>query len=563
MKSACVQNSTHKAMIFVAACVSLMAATPGFAAGNLPFFVDDLFAGSGSCAICHAPLQDEVGNDVSIDKSWRSTMMANSARDPYFLAKVSSEIVRFPALQEVIEDKCSTCHTPMARTRAANRGESTAMFGDGFLNDAHALHKMAVDGVSCTLCHQIQDVQLGQKPSFSGNYSIDLTTESPDRPIYGPFADPFAQNMRTITGYTPVQSDHISESRLCATCHTLYTPTVNDAGEVVGEFPEQTAFLEWGHSDYSRADGTGSTCQMCHMPPASGGVVISTIPNMLSPQSPFSRHHFVGGNAFMMTIFERYHDELDTTAGSEHFGATLDRTMDRLQNKTAELSIQDLRFADGVLDFDVSIASTAGHKLPTGFPSRRVWIHVSVLDAAGSVLFESGRIGNDGRIAGNDADDEFARYEPHYRQITQADQVQIYEAVMEDTTGNVTYTLLSANGYIKDNRLLPRGFDKATAVADIAVAGAAANDDDFDGGTDTVRYTLAIGTHAGPVNIRVNLLYQSIAYPFMADLEKDDTPEIARMSGYYHEAESHAVLLRTVERDGITDGTGVHAWRMH
>ena len=41
------------------------------------------FAGSGVCSICHTDMQDEAGNNVSIDDFWRSTMMANAARDPY------------------------------------------------------------------------------------------------------------------------------------------------------------------------------------------------------------------------------------------------------------------------------------------------------------------------------------------------------------------------------------------------------------------------------------------------------------------------------------------------
>ncbi|MEZ4765321.1 MAG: hypothetical protein R3C26_19700 [Calditrichia bacterium] len=39
-------------------------------------------------------------------------MMAN-AKDPLFRAKVSAEVAENPALQAVIEDKCTTCHAPI------------------------------------------------------------------------------------------------------------------------------------------------------------------------------------------------------------------------------------------------------------------------------------------------------------------------------------------------------------------------------------------------------------------------------------------------------------------
>ena len=46
---------------------------------------------------------------------WRSTMMANAARDPYWQASVRREILDHPKLTAAIEDKCATCHMPMAR----------------------------------------------------------------------------------------------------------------------------------------------------------------------------------------------------------------------------------------------------------------------------------------------------------------------------------------------------------------------------------------------------------------------------------------------------------------
>ena len=52
----------------------------------------------------------------------------------------------------------------------------------------------------------------------------------------------------------------------------------------------------------------------------------------------------------------------------------------------------------------------------------------------------------------------------------------MYESVMRDVNGDVTTGLLRGTEYIKDNRLLPRGFNKATAMPDIAVRGAAQQD---------------------------------------------------------------------------------------
>ena len=76
-----------------------------------------------------------------------------------------------------------------------------------------------------------------------------------------------------------------------------------------------------------------------------------------------------------------------------------------------------------------------------------------------------------GSIAGNDNDSDPAQFEPHYERIDEPDQVQIYESIMVDPAGAPTTGLLAAVRYAKDNRLVPRGFQKGTAAREIAVVG--------------------------------------------------------------------------------------------
>src|SRR2546429_8834078 len=70
--------------------------------------------------------------------------------------------------------------------------------------------------------------------------------------------------MQTSTGgFHPTEAaEHIRDSALCGTCHTLITETLGSGGKVVGSFPEQMPYLEWVHRDYPHK----STCQSCHMP---------------------------------------------------------------------------------------------------------------------------------------------------------------------------------------------------------------------------------------------------------------------------------------------------------
>jgi hypothetical protein len=182
---------------------------------------------------------------------------------------------------------------------------------------------------------------------------------------------------------------------------------------------------------------------------------------------------------------------------------------------------------------DVSVTSTTGHKLPTGYPSRRVWLHLTLRDAAGRMVFESGAVDARGAIAGNDNDVDAARVEPHYDEITRPDQVQIYESVMADRSGQPTTGLLFGVTFLKDNRLLPRGFDKATAADDVAVRGGAATDSTFAGGGDRIRYAIDTGAAAGPFTAEVELRYQPIAYRWARNLASYDAAETRRFVSFY------------------------------
>ena len=131
------------------------------------------------------------------------------------------------------------------------------------------------------------------------------------------------------------------------------------------------------------------------------------------------------------------------------------------------------------------------------------------------------------------ADIFLVKYQPHYLEVTNPGQVQIYEAVMGDPKGAVTTGLLSAVTYLKDNRILPKGFDKATASKDIAVRGHAASDGDFGSGSDRVRYVVDVSRASGPFTVEVDLNYQTIAYRWARNLAAYKAAEPERFVRYY------------------------------
>ena len=371
--------------------------------GGMAIFTTENFVGSSRCAVCHELLTDSKGNDMSISGHWRSTMMANAAKDPLWQAKVSSEVKRNPALKKVIEVKCGTCHMPMAWTQAYKDGAEQLVLEKGFLSPKNDLHAAAMDGVSCSLCHQIRDENLGRKKSFSGKFVIDTGKKAPERQIFGPYENPLQEVMQKAVGYTPEYGTHTNDSALCATCHTLFTPYVDAQGNVAGEFPEQVAYLEWKHSEYGvnseqRYDigenpGQGMICQECHMPHSrEGGVYIARwTPPKAEPKDHFSQHHFVGGNVFMLDVLQDNIGSLGLSASTEKFEDTKERTMLQLQRATAQLFFTGLKQTGSELTALLQVSNTVGHKFPTGIPTRRAWLHFTVSDTAGQIIFESGQ----------------------------------------------------------------------------------------------------------------------------------------------------------------------------
>lgn len=491
---------------------------PPLSPGN-PTFTSEHFSGSENCSACHDGISDAEGNDVSITVDWSSSMMANATRDPFWLAKVRSELNRNPALAELINDKCTRCHAPMANEEIRRSSESISIFNDGVLDVTNHRHDETMDAVSCTACHQIMDNdKLGTPAGFSGHFEINET-----KTIYGPYENLSAQPMINQTGYTPVASPHIQDSDICATCHELKTLYVDEFNNVLSqtyedEFPEQMPYSEWLHSDYAEQQ----SCQDCHMS-RTNGVIMASRPAWLKTQRDnFAIHDFIGANKMMLDILDVNRDQLGVR--STNFSETITKT-EIMLSSAANIRLVESALSGGTLTFALKINSATGHKLPSAYPSRRIILHVTVKNSAGEIVFESGRPNANGSVQGLDSDNNLLTYEPHYNVITQPDQVQVYEAIMANNNNEVTYTLLRSMKYLKDNRILPVGFDKNNAPKDIAVHGEALNDNDFLGGSDQINYQIS-NLLADSYTIEAKLLYQTIAYAFGQDLFKDSSAEV-------------------------------------
>ena len=306
----------------------------------------------------------------------------------------------------------------------------------------------------------------------------------------------------------------------------------------MGEFPEQTPYLEWLNSVYP---SEGTTCQNCHMPESVNPQDIATTPPWHDElRSPFVQHEFVGANLHLLELIRENAGDLGITASDEQISASETRTQTML-NSAASLQTTSEWVGD-TLRLDVTVLNHTGHKLPTGIPLRRMWLHVTAYNSENAVLWESGSWDAEGRITGIDAG-----YEPHHNTISDPDQVQIYEGVMQDVDEEVTWTLLRAGSFAKDNRLPPEGFTSDhSEIAHIAVTGTAADDADFNRensiegtGQDIVHYLLPDGTE----QVTIELVMQTVTPNMLTDLAIHDTPEVNAFTTMQTQAGNEPVQL--------------------
>jgi hypothetical protein len=497
------------------------------------------FQTSDRCFACHNNLYTPQGQDVSIGLNWRTSIMANSGRDPYWMGSVRREAMDHPESVKAIEDECTVCHMPMMRYQAHTEGREGTAFEHMPPVGNRYEDKLAADGVSCSLCHQITPEKLGTRESLVGRFVIDTTKPMGQKAVYGPYkVDEGHQTVMKSSsgGWKPTEGEHIRKSELCATCHTLITQALGPDGKVIGSLPEQMPYQEWLHSDFKEQ----KSCQNCHMPAVKDTAITRVLG---APREQLGQHIFIGGNFFMQRVLSKYRVEMEVPAMPTEMENAADRTVRHLQAETAKLTVANAEIRNGRLEVELAIENLSGHKFPTAYPSRRSWLHVTAKDRNGNAVFESGAINPNGSITGNDNDADALKYEPHYTQITAPDQVQIYEGIMVDSTGKPTTGLLNAVRYEKDNRMLPKGFNKATADDEIGVKGTASADVNFQGGGDRVTYSIATAAAQGPFTIEAELYFQPISYRWAENLRKYNAMEPKRMVGYYESMSSGSAVV--------------------
>jgi hypothetical protein len=441
---------------------------PGGLAGGMRMVSAD------QCKSCHGGPLTPSGVSYMPWDTWAGSMMANAARDPFFLATVTIAEQDRPGSGTY----CIRCHTPSAFV------ESRAGRGDGSL-----LSDVDREGVQCAVCHRSIDAS---RPPLSdpaapyvGNaqlfFEIGTATEvsyhgpyeDSRTPAHGAFRDPF--------GNAP--------SRLCGQCHQLENPYENlyDAeGRDTGRpFPLDTTYEEWKQSAYATGPEARS-CTDCHMPREAGMLPIAT--GAADRPDP-SRHDLVGGNewgpALLKAAFPGLRDDAydrSRVAAQENLRAAAKL---EIRSLPAEANL------GGEVELGVRVTNLTGHKLPTGYADgRRVWLEIAVVDGQGAVTVQSGAY--DLAKAHLDEDPQLRLYEAvHGRDGRPADHIVLHRQILRDT------------------RIPPRGFSPTLATLPIGPISFSDGRGGFVAHDDAV-FRLKLPDTAGPATVRARLFYQVV-----------------------------------------------------
>jgi len=184
--------------------------------------IEKAFPHSNKCKRCHERVYEE----------WETSPLAKSIHSPAFRASLDAYLKSAAGKDQTL---CFRCHAPHVREFS----DQVQLFVDQAKSGDPSL-----DGVACSQCHLIKQVDRAKHPP-------EPKYESGGKTLYGPYKD-FVQNL----AHQSMELSLFQKSDLCLNCHQSVPSATNlgKANDLLGNWEQ------------SRAVKSGKECQTCHMP---------------------------------------------------------------------------------------------------------------------------------------------------------------------------------------------------------------------------------------------------------------------------------------------------------
>jgi hypothetical protein len=438
---------------------------------------------------------------------------------------VCDDIVNPPEdLLPLAADLCLRCHTPVGWMEAHSEPPTTAFtflkgqfWGAAFLEvpgeepddlGIDGQSEAEMEGVQCDFCHRAVGnfkrkslYDLSTMPAGNGGFFVETTN---------PFGG--SEGLTEVPRPKGDDAEDFQKSAfLCGTCHDVTNPFIktktdlNEGAEPPDPdipdmlHPLERTFTEWFWSDFRDK----KPCQECHKP-----------------------MRFVGAQSWL--LFPGL-DDLWGDLDQQWIDLGIDLNTSRAvaledgmkENRRFMKNCAKLEFVDSQkkaslgedVTVKVRVTNKAGHKLPTGYgEGRQMWIHIKAVDKNGLLIFENGQLDGSGKLV---RDGQTKVYE------------QEIEAVDYNTkviaAGDEKFHFVLLNLITKDNRIPPKGFNKAAYQADgafIVPENTYADGQNW----DETAYTFDIPDNVKEnVRVTATLYYQTFNKEYIDFLESHDT----------------------------------------
>jgi hypothetical protein len=184
--------------------------------------IEKAFPHSNKCKRCHERVFEE----------WETSPLSKSIHSPAFRVSLEAYLASPSGKDKAL---CFRCHAPQVREFS----DHVQLFVDQVRSGDPSL-----DGVACSQCHLIKQVDRAKHPP-------DPTYEIGSKTLYGPYKDA-VQNL----AHQSMNLDLFQKSDLCLNCHQSVPSSANlgKANDLLGSW------------DRSQAVKSGKECQHCHMP---------------------------------------------------------------------------------------------------------------------------------------------------------------------------------------------------------------------------------------------------------------------------------------------------------
>jgi Tfp pilus assembly protein PilF len=327
------------------------------------------------CGHCHQEAHAE----------WRQTAHANAFRAPWYI-KNTNLLKKEKGIEYTRH--CEGCHNPIALTSGA------------LTKDSPVDRKFDEDGVTCSVCHAIRQVNTRGTGSYVLGQPAVMVDEN-GKPIYGEVSD--KEILAHLDRHSKaVMKDFYRTSEFCSACHKAALP------RILNDYKWQRAIFlydEWQLSSFAKQSPLPfyvkdqvSTCQTCHM--AREEIQLS---DYGAKDGKLASHRWLGAN----TVLSKYYG----------YDAQMEKTIAFLRNGVfnvdifgiernggkliAPLGSQPFEIAPGDL-LRVSVVIQNKGIAHSFVPEQRdfyeSWVEFEAKDAAGRTLMHSGALQLDGAL---------------------------------------------------------------------------------------------------------------------------------------------------------------------